>query len=330
MRRRQFIAGFGSAAAWPLAARAQQDGRIRRVGVLMPSEEGDPYFRSGLSVLAQALTELGWTDGRNLRIDVRWAAGDVERARMLAKELVELQPDVLFVQAGAMVTSLQRETRTIPIVFANVADPVARGLVAGLSRPGGNITGFASTEASLGGKWLELLVEIAPAVKRAAIMFGPDGASILEMYSVPAFEAAARSLGVAPITALVQNEADIESVMASFGRDPAGGLVVNQDPFTATHRTSIISSIASYNVPAVFTDAAWARFGGLLGYGPNRLDIIRRSAAYVDRVLRGEKPADLPVQGPTKFEMVLNARTAKAIGLVVAPSILLRADEVIE
>jgi len=327
--RRQFIAGLGGAAAWPLAGRAQQE-RMRRIGVLTPVEEHDPYFQAGLTVLAQALSKLGWTDGRNLRIDVRWAAGSIERAQMLAKELVELQPDAIYALSEGLVAALQRETRTIPIVFANVADPIGSGLIASLPRPGGNITGFVSTEASLGGKWLELLTEIAPGVKRAAIMFGPDVARRGGPSSMPAFEAAARSLKIVPIAAPVQNDADIETAIASFGRELGGGLVVTQGTFTAAHRTTIISSAASHNVPAVYVDTVWSRYGGLLGYGPDRFDIIRRSATYVDRVLRGEKPADLPVQGPTKFEMAVNVKTAKALGLVVPQSILLRADEVIE
>jgi putative tryptophan/tyrosine transport system substrate-binding protein len=326
MRRREVIAALGGAVAWPLAARAQQPQRIRRVGVLMPVAEDDPYFRAGLSVFAQALSELGWTDSRNLRIDTRWAAGNVDRARIFAKELVELQPDAIYALSGGLAAALQRETRAIPIVFV-VADPGGSGLVAGLAHPGGNITGFISVEASLGGKWLELLTEIAPAVKRAAIMFGPGA---VPGGFLPAFEAAACSLKVAPITALVQNDTAIETVITSLGREPAGGLVVIQGAFTAVHRTSIILLAARNNVPAVYIDTAWAREGGLLAYGPDRLEIIRRSAAYVDRILRGAKPADLAVQLPVKFEMAINIKTAKALGLTVPQSILLRADEVIE
>jgi ABC-type uncharacterized transport system substrate-binding protein len=331
MRRREFITGLGSAAAWPLPSRAQQGDRMRRVGVLMQNDETDPEANSWLSRFTQGLGELGWTDDHNLRMVVRWAAADVGRMRMFAKELVGLQPDVILVMSTPATAALQRETRTIPIIFAAISDPVGSGFVAGLPRPGGNITGFISYEASLAGKWLELLTEIAPAVKRVAIMFNPETTSPGGgTYYLPAFEAGARSVKVEPITALVHSDAEIAAAINSLGREPGGGLVVMPDSFMIVHRALTISLATQNNVPAVYWHSVYARDGGLLAYGSDFGDIFRRAAAYVDRILRGEKPADLPVQVPTKFEMVINLKTAKALGLSVPQSILLRADEVIE
>jgi putative ABC transport system substrate-binding protein len=331
MKRRDFISLVGGAAAtWPLAVRAQQPDRMRRIGVLMGFGENDPGGKAQLSAFTQGLAELGWTDGRNLRMEVRWTALNVERARMFAKELVGLRPEMILTSGTPTTAALQRETRTIPIVFASVGDPVGDGFVAGLPRPGGNITGFSTMEASMAGKWVELLTEIAPGVKRAAAMFNPDTAPGGGSYHLPSFEAAARSLKVAPIVSRVHSGAEIETVVTSLGREPGGGLVVMPDAFLGSHHVQIISLAAQNNVPAVYSDSVFARDGGLLSYGANRVDNYRRSASYVDRILRGAKPADLPVQLPVKFEMVLNAITAKALGLVVPPSILLRADEVIE
>jgi putative tryptophan/tyrosine transport system substrate-binding protein len=331
MRRREFIAGLGGAAAWPVVVRAQQGERIRRVGVIAPTADSDPEWKAYVFGFTQGLADLGWTDGRNLRMDVRWAANDVDRTRMFAKELVGLKPDVIFANSTPVIAALQRETRTIPIVFANVSDPVGDGFVAGLPRPGGNITGFLSLVASMGGKWLELLTEIAPSAKRVAIMFNPDTAPGGGSYYLPTFEAAARSLKVEPITAPVRSDTEIETAMTSLGREPRGGLVVMPDGgFMFVHRAQIILSATRNNVPAVYWDSVFARDGGLLSYGTDRVDIFRRSASYVDRILKGDKPADLPVQAPVKFEMALNAKTAKALGLTVPRSILLSADEVIE
>jgi len=271
---------------------------------------------------------LGWTDGRNVRMDLRWTGRDANRIRALAQELVGLQPDIILVNGTPATIALQRETRTIPIVFANVGDPVASGIVARLDRPSGNITGFANLEASLGGKWLELLSEIAPGLKRAAIMFNPDTAPVSAY--MPPFETAARSLKVAPIIAPVRSDVEIETAINALGREPGGGLVGMPDLFMTAHRASIISAAARNNVPTVYWLSAFARDGGLLAYGVDVVDSYRRAAPYVDRILRGAKPADLPVQFPTKFEMVVNLKTAKALGLAVPPSILLRADEVIE
>jgi putative ABC transport system substrate-binding protein len=327
IRRREFIAGLGGAAAWPLAARAQQGGRVRRIGVLNAGDENDPAAKTFDSAFTKALADLGWTNGRNVRMDLRWGGDDINRIRGFVQELVGLQPDIILTGGTPATAAFQRETRTIPIVFAGVADPVASGLVARLNQPGGNITGFANYEASLAGKWLELLSEIAPGLKRAAIMFNPDSAPVSA--HMPAFEAAARSLKVEPIIAPVHSDAEIETVIIAVGREPRGGLVV-PGGFTFTHRAPIISAAARNNVPAVYSLSAFARDGGLLSYGTDRVDIWRRAASYVDRILRGEKPGDLPVQFPTKFEMVLNLKTAKALGLTVPPSIMLRADEVIE
>jgi putative ABC transport system substrate-binding protein len=328
MRRRQFIAGLGGAAAWPLAARAQQGDRVRRIGVLMPYDENDPVAKARISAFTQALGDLGWIDGRNVRMDVRWTGGDTNRMRALADELVGLQPDIILTNATPATTAVQRGTRTIPIVFVSVGDPVGSGLVAALNQPGGNITGFATLEASLGGKWLELLSEIAPGLKRAAFIFNPD-IPPFSLY-MPSFEAAARSLKVASIVAPVHSDAEIQTAINDLGREPGGGLVVMPDSFMTAHRAPMILAAARSNVPAVYATSEFARDGGLLSYGPNQVDTWRRAAPYVDRILRGEKPADLPVQLPTKFEMVLNLKTAKALGLAVQPSILLRADEVIE
>jgi putative ABC transport system substrate-binding protein len=329
MRRRDFIAALGGAAAWPLAARAQRGDRVRRIGVLMPRDENDPVTKPRLSAFTQALADLGWTDGRNVRMDLRWGSGDINRIRALAQELVGLQPDIILTGGTVATAALQQETRTIPIVFASLGDPVASSIVARLDRPSGNVTGFGFLEPSLGGKWLELLSEITPGLKRAAIMFNPDIVAA-SVYYVPSLETAARSLKVVPIMTPVHGDVEIETAIIALGREPGGGLVVMPDAFTAVHRASIILAAARNKVPAVYWASDFAREGGLLSYGTDQVDQWRRAASYVDRILRGAKPAELPVQLPTKFEMVLNLKTAKALGLAVPPSILLRADEVIE
>jgi putative ABC transport system substrate-binding protein len=326
--RREFITLLGGAAAWPLAARAQQSDRIRRIGVLTAGDENDPVRKTFVSSFTQALADLGWTDGRNVRMDLRWGRDDINRMRALAQELVGLQPDIIFTGGTPATAAVQRETRTIPIVFASVSEPVASGIVPGLKQPGGNVTGFAILEASLAGKWLELLSEIAPGLKRAAIMFNPDTAPVSTY--MPSFETAARSLKAVPIMAPVHSDVEIETAMVALGREPGGGLVVMTDGFMLAHRAPVISAAARNNVPAVYPSSFFAREGGLLSYGVDLVDPWRRAASYVDRILRGAKPGDLPVQFPTKFEMVLNLKTATALGLAVPPSIMLRADEVIE
>jgi putative tryptophan/tyrosine transport system substrate-binding protein len=327
--RREFLAGLGAAAVWPHALRAQQP-VLRRVGVLIPNDEGDPDGKARLAKFAQGLAELGWTDGRNVRMDVRWGAGNVGRMRMFAKDLIDLQAEIILSNGTPATAALQRETQTIPIVFVNVADPIGSGFVAGLPHPGGNITGFISQEASLGGKWLELLTEIAPDIQRVAAMFNPDTAPDGGAYYLPSFEAAARLLKVEPITAPVHSDAEIETVINTLGRGPRSGLVVMPDGFMLVHRAPTISLATRNNIPMISQLSVFARDGGLLSYGPDFVDIFRRSASYVDLILRGAKPADLPVQLHTKFEMILNAKAAKALGITVPQSILLRADEVIE
>ena len=327
IRRREFITLLGGAAAsWSLAARAQQRDRVRRICVFMSGDENDPVYKARLSMFTQALADLGWTDGRNVRTDLRSGGGDANRMRALAQELVRQQPDIIVTDGIPATVALQQETRTIPIVFATVGDPVAKGIALRLNQPGGNITGFAGLEPSMAGKWLELPSEIAPGLKRAAIMFNPGflAASVF----MPPLETAARSLKVVPIAAPVHSDVEIETAIIALG--PGGGLVVMPDVFVTVHRAPIISAAARNNIPAVYYLSDFARYGGLLSYGPDLVDVFRRSATYVDRILRGEKPAELPVQMPTKFEMAVNLKTAKALGLTVPRSILLRADEVIE
>jgi putative ABC transport system substrate-binding protein len=319
IRRRDFITLLGgAAAAWPLAARAQPAERVRRIGVLMdPGDQNDPRVKSYISAFTQTLAGLGWTDGRNVQMDFR--------AR--PQELVGLQPDIILTSGSVATVAVQRETRTIPIVFASVGEPVARGVVPRLNQPGGNTTGFGTLEASMGGKWLELLSEIAPGLKRAAIMFNPDFDPSVYM---PSLQTASRSLKVAPIITPVHSDEEIDTAIIALGREPGGGLVVMPGGFMTEHRAAIISAAARNNIPAVHRLSEFARDGGLLSYGVDLVDSFRGAATYVDRILRGAKPGDLPVQFPTKFEMVVNLKTAKALGLTVPPSILLRADEVIE
>jgi putative tryptophan/tyrosine transport system substrate-binding protein len=330
MRRREFITLLGGAATWPFAARAQQPERTRRVGVLMTSDESDPLAKVWLSGFIQGLQELGWTDGRNVQMYVYWAAGNVDRMRTFAKELVRLQADVILAHNSPATAALQRETQTIPIVFVIVSDPIGQGFVATLARPGGNITGFVFIEATMGGKWLELLTEIAPSVRRVAAMSNPDTAPSRGSYVLPSFEEAAQSLKVEAITAPVHSDAEIETVLTSLGRERGGGVIIMPDPFMVEHRPLIISLAARNNVLAVYNGPYFVREGGLLSYGPNEADIFRRATPYVDRILRGAKPADLPVQQPVKFEMTLNIKTAKALGLDVSLSFQQRANEVIE
>jgi putative tryptophan/tyrosine transport system substrate-binding protein len=328
VRRRTFIAGVGGAAAWTVAARAQPAERMRRIGVLTVINEDDPEGQAQMRLFTRALQDLGWTEGRNLQMDVRWAV-EVDRINSFAKELVGLQPDVIVSNTTVSTAAFQRETRTIPIVFLTVSDPVGSGFVESIARPGGNITGFLFIELGMTGKWLQLLVEIAPHVKRAAIMFNPDSGG-LGPYYLPAFNAAAQSLNVEPIAAPVRSDADIEAAMTSLAREPGSGFVVTPSGFTQVHRATIISAAARNNLPAVYGISVTPRDDRLLSYGVVIRDSYRRSAAYVDRILRGAKPADLPVQLPVKFEMTVNLKTAKALGLTVPQSILLRADEVIE
>jgi putative ABC transport system substrate-binding protein len=330
IQRREFITLLGGAAAWPLAARAQQPSGMRRIGVLMGWDERDREAQSNLAAFVQELGQLGWTDGRNMRIDYRWSNGDVNRMQIFAKELVGSAPDAILAHTTPVTAALQQETRTVPIVFVLVSDPVGEGFVAGLPRPGGNITGFIHTEGEFTGKLLELLTEIAPTVKRAAIMFNPDTAPGHGSYYLPSFETAARTFRLEAIAAPVRNDAEIEATVAALGRSEGCGLVAMPDGFTLVHRGPIILQAARNKVPAAYWNSIIAKDGGLLSYGPDTGDIFRRAASYFDRILRGAKPAELSVQLPTRFQMAVNLKTAKALGLTIPEAFLLRADEVIE
>jgi putative tryptophan/tyrosine transport system substrate-binding protein len=328
MRRRQFITGLGGAAAWSAVGRAQQANRVRRLGVLMSYAENDPEQKTYLAELTDGLAKLGWTDGGNLHMDVRWVAGDVDRVQFHARELVDLQPDVILAVATPPTAAFQRATRTIPIVFVGVSDPVGAGFVSGLPHPGGNLTGFINLEAGMGGKWLELLRQIAPGVTKAAFIFSPETTNA--SYYMPSFEVAARSLAVKAIAAPVRSAAEIESTIAALGREPECGLIFPPDFLTNVHRALVVSMAARNNLPSVYANSVFVREGGLLSYGPDRPDMFRRSASYVDRILRGGKPADLPVQTPTAFLLSVNLKTAKALGLTVPQALLVSADEVVQ
>ena len=328
MRRREFIAALGSAAAWPVVAQAQQSERMRRIGVLVPFAAGDPVGQARIAAFQQGLQQLGWTDGRNVRIDTRWAAGNVENYRKYAPELVELSPDVIFAIGNATVAPLLQATRTIPIVFASVPDPVGAGFVDSLAKPGGNATGFALFEYSIGAKWLELLKEIAPRIVRVAVIRDPTLASGAGQFGV--IQSAAPSLGVEVSPINVHDAGDIERGVGALSRSSNSGLIVTPSAVTTVHHGLIITLAAGYKLPAVSWDRFLATDGGLMSYGPNGIDLNRRAAGYVDRILKGEKPADLPVQTPTKYELVINLKTAKTLGLDVPTSLLARADEVIE
>jgi putative tryptophan/tyrosine transport system substrate-binding protein len=331
VKRREFMALLGGAAAlaWPLAARAQQPERIRRIGVLMMYAESDAQAQALVAVFRAGLRDLGWTEDHKIRLDYRWATSDSESIQRSAKELVALQPVLILSSSTPTTASLLQQTRTIPIIFANIVDPVGSGFVASLPRPGGNVTGFLNLEASMTGKWLELLKEIAPRVARVAIVFNPSTAPYAEIYLTP-FNAAAASLGVETIVAPVRDMTELDTVIAAQARDPNGGLMVMPDGFMFAHHAEIASLAARYRLPAVSSYRAFAKAGGLLSYGNDILDNYRRAATYADRILRGEKPSELPVQFPVKFELVINLKTAKALGLTVPPSLLASADEVIE
>jgi putative tryptophan/tyrosine transport system substrate-binding protein len=331
MRRREFITLLGGAtAAWPLAARAQQPDRVRRVAVLMGYSEADLEAKELLWEFKKGLSELGWIEGRNLLTIVRWAPGRTDLMRTFAKELVGLQPDVILADSTPVTAAVKRETFTIPIVFAAVADPVGSEFVASLPHPGGNITGFGSLETSIASKWLELLTQIAPGVNRAAMMFNPDTAPYVSSYVLPSFEAAAQSFKVALVAAPVHSDFEIGTVITSLARQPGGGLLALPDNFVEINRASIISLAARNNVPAVYQTPVIARDGGLLSYGADFRDIFRRATRYVDSILLGAKPSELPVQMPIKYLMIINLKTAQALGLAVPPALLVAADEVID
>jgi len=329
MRRREFITLVGGgAAAWPLAARAQQPGAMKRVGVLTPFAADDAEGQARLTAFAQGLQQTGWTLGQNLRIDYRWGDGKPNTMRQYAAELVALAPDVFFASSSLALASLLDTTRTMPIVFAGIGDPVAAGYVESLARPGGNATGFTVFEYSISGKWLELLKEIAPRMTRAAVLREARIAAGPGLFG--AVQALAPSVGVEVRPLDVRDPGDIERTIAAFAQSPNSGLVVFGSPGATIHRDLIITLAAKHRLPAVYSARYFVTAGGLISYGPDFLDQHRRAAGYVDRILKGEKPADLPVQSPTKYELAINLKTAKALGLEIPPTLLARADEVIE
>jgi putative tryptophan/tyrosine transport system substrate-binding protein len=329
MRRRAFITLLGgAAAAWPHAARAQQAERVRRIGLLMASAD-DREGQARVTPLKEGLKELGWTDGRNIQIETRFGGGDAGRIRAHAAELVALAPDVLLGHATPGTRALRQATSSIPIVMVAVNDPVEQGFVSSLAHPGGNITGFALINFQMVGKWLEMLKEAAPGVSRAALMFNPDTASTYYVY-LRSFEAEPRSIAVEVAEAPVRNTTEIEEAIAKLGREPGGGLIVPPDAFTVLHHQLLIRLTQQHRLPAVYAYRTYVAEGALMSYGPDVYDVFRRSASYVDRILKGAKPADLPIQQPTKFELAINLKTAKALGLQIPDKLLALADEIIE
>jgi putative ABC transport system substrate-binding protein len=331
MRRRDFITGIaGSAAAWPLAARAQQPDRVRRIGVLAALAEDDPEMTARLAAFRQGIQKRGWSEGRNVSIDIRCAPlSSEDQARVVAKELIALQPDVILALTTPAVAALQRESRAIPIVFVGITDPIGAGFVASMPRPGGNITGLMLFEASVTGKWLAMLKEIAPRLERAAFMTNPKTAPSYNYY-LRAAQSLSPSLGIKVVPSLVENATDIERTIEAFARTPNGGLLLTPDTHTNGHRDLIIALAAQHSLPTVAWLRAFVAAGGLMSYGVDFVDMSRQAASYVDRILRGDKPSDLPVQAATKFETIINLKTAKALGLTVPPGLLVAADEVIE
>jgi putative tryptophan/tyrosine transport system substrate-binding protein len=328
MQRREFITLIGGATvAWPLGARAQQPERMQLVGVLMGAAESDLEAQSLISTTRHRLGELGWSEGRNIRIEDRWTAGDNNRLRAYAAELAQLKPDVIICEGTPVVAALQQATRTIPIVFVNANNPIGSGFVASIARPGGNITGLVSFEPAMGGKWLETLKGIAPDVARVALIYNPQTHTGQHFQSI---EAASRSLAVKAIRLPFSNAAEIECALGDFAREPKGGLLVLPDISTNLHRDLICALAARHRLPAIYPFRRFITSGGLAYYGADTKDMHRKLAEYVDRILKGAKPADLPVQTPTKFELIINLKTAKALGLTIPPALLTSADEVIE
>jgi putative ABC transport system substrate-binding protein len=329
MRRRDFITLLGSAAAWPLAARAQQPTGMRRVAFLLPWLENDPEAMSRVTAFREGLEALGWTENRNIRIEHRYAGGDLGRIRAYAAELVHSAPDVICGSGAPVTAALREATSTIPIVFSGVTDPVGQGFVASLSRPGGNITGFSALDFPLIGKWLEMLKEIAPGVRHVALMFNPDTTPFYPAF-LHELGAANKSLAVELSASPVHDEAEVEAAITALAREPGGGLIAAPDVFLNNHRRAIMTLTERHRLPAIYGFQQFATEGALISYGSDFADLVRRSAGYVDRILRGERPADLPVQAPTKFELVINLKTAKALGLDVPVQLQQRADELIE
>jgi len=326
--RRKLLAGFGGAAAWPVVAWAQQVERVRRVGVLLPAAENDPVFQSRLEAFQQALRELGWIIGNNVKLEIRWATPDTAKVRQQAVELVALAPDVILATGGSSMAPLQQTTRKLPIVFVQVPDPVAAGFVDSLARPGGNATGFTQYEYGVGAKLLEILKEILPGLTRAIVLRDPATPDGIGQFA--AIQAVGPSLGVELRPIGVREPVEIERAVTTISRESGSGLIVAASGFAIRHRELIITLAAKYRLPAVYPYSFFVTDGGLISYGPNPIDPFRRAAAYVDRILKGEKPADLPVQAPTKYELVINLKTARALGIEVPATLLARADEVIE
>jgi putative tryptophan/tyrosine transport system substrate-binding protein len=330
MKRRDFMAALGGVLTWPLAARAQQLNQSPRLAVLMGYGKDDPDAQARIAALREGLEQFGWSEGRNIQIELRYAAGVPSLFRDYAKELSALNPDVIVADTTASAAALMRATHSVPIVFVSVTDPVGNGYVQNLARPGGNITGFTNFEFTMSGKWLEVLKDISPDIERVAVVFNPETAAGRGAFFLEPIKASASSFAVKIFPAPVQNDADIERVIAEFARDPNGGLIVTLDAFTAVHRDAIIAQAAVRKLPSVYPLGHYVVAGGLVSYGVDASDLHRRAASYVDRIIRGAKPADLPIQQPTKFNLAVNLKTAHALGLTVPPTLLARADEVIE
>jgi putative ABC transport system substrate-binding protein len=329
MRRLEFITLLGGVAVWPLAGRAQQPDRIRRVGVLMARASNDADGQKQAAALQRGIEELGWSPSRNVEIEYRWLAGDASRAAALAKELVDWRPDILVANSTPSLIAARQATQTIPIVFVAVADPVAQGFVQSLAHPGGNITGFGAEEPSMGAKWVQLLSEIAPHLESITVMFNPDSAPFARMF-LPAIEAVRATSAFELIVSPVRDELELGRAIAVAGHQQSGGLIALPDSFLTSRHEMVVTLTAKQHLPAIYSVSEFTRSGGLIAYGVERVDLFRRSAVYVDRILKGEKAADLAVQQPSKFELVINLRTARALGLTVPPTLLARADEVIE
>jgi putative ABC transport system substrate-binding protein len=329
--RRKFVALLGGAAAssglWPMTAMGQT---VRRVGIIMGTAQNDPEAQLRVSTFREGLRRLGWIDGSNIRFEYRYTLGDPGRISELAKELVSLRPDVILANTSAVAAAVQRETRAIPIVFVVVPDPISIGLVESMARPGGNSTGFINMEASLGGKWVQLLKELAPELRRVAQMYNPETMAGGKSVHSETFEAGARALGIEPSTLLIRSTADIAQAIAALAREPNSGLVIVSDSFAFIHRGVMITEAAKHKIPSIYFGRFMAAEGGLIAYGVDTVDLYRRAAPYVDRILKGEKPADLPVQGPVKFELAINLKTARSLGIKVPDTLLVAADEVVE
>jgi putative tryptophan/tyrosine transport system substrate-binding protein len=326
--RREFVALLGGAAAWPFAARAQQPERVRQIGVLMGTSESDPDQKGMVSTFTRALADLGWTEGTNIRIERRWAEGDFARLRTHASDLARLAPDAIFAQGTPATTALRQAAPATPLVFVMITDPISSGLVSSFAYPGGNITGFTNYEFSMGGKWLEILKEMTASVVQAAVIFNPDNPAVLGQ--LPSIEVAGPIVGIRVNAKPARNAEEIERIIKAFATEPNGGILVLLDFVTLAHRDLIIRLAAEYRLPTVYTLRVFAARGGLISYGIDPADLFRRGASYIDRILKGAKPADLPVQQPSKFELVINLKTAKALGVEIPPSLFAIADEVIE